>query len=87
LNLGIDRYLGVARHHRPIDSLSNPWPNKAMKLFMLGKKTRSFHVYQMCADEDYFYIHPNSVLLGFFGAVMAILLLLMFATWIGYKIW
>jgi len=54
---------------------------------MLGKKTPSFHVYQMSSDEDYFYIHPNSVLLGFLGAVMVILLLLIFATWIGFKIW
>ena len=58
-----------------------------MKLFMLGKKMRSFHLYQMSSDEDYFYIHPNSVLLGFLGAVMAILLLLILASWIGYKIW
>ena len=58
-----------------------------MKLFMLGKKTPSFHVYQMSSDEDYFYIHPNSVLLGFLGGVMAILLLLILAIWIGYKIW
>jgi hypothetical protein len=58
-----------------------------MKLFMFGKKTRSFHVYQMSSDEDYFYIHPNSVLLGFFGAVAVILMFLLFALWLGYKIW
>jgi hypothetical protein len=58
-----------------------------MKLFMLGKKMRSFHVCQMSSDEDYFYIHPNSVLLGFLGAVMVILLLVMFAVWLGYKLW
>ena len=58
-----------------------------MRLFMLGKKTRSFHVYQMSSDEDYFYIHPDSVLLAFLGAVIVILLFVMFEVWFGYKIW
>jgi hypothetical protein len=40
----------------------------------------------MSSDDDYFYVHPNSVLLGFLGAVVAILLLLLFALWVGYKI-
>ncbi len=57
-----------------------------MKLFMLAKKTGSFHVYQMSSDEDYFYVHPNSVMLGFLGAVVAILLFVMLAGWVGYKI-
>jgi hypothetical protein len=54
---------------------------------MLGKKTRSFHVYQMSSDEDYFYIHPNSVMLGFLGAVAVVLSFVIFAFWFGYKIW
>jgi hypothetical protein len=58
-----------------------------MKLFMLGKKTRSFHAYQMSSDEDYFYIHPNSVMLGFLLAVAVILSFLIVALWFGYKIW
>jgi hypothetical protein len=58
-----------------------------MKLFMLGKKTRSFHVYQMSSDEDYFYIHPNSVMLGFLVAVAVILSFLIVALRFGYKIW
>jgi hypothetical protein len=58
-----------------------------MKLFRIAKKTGSFHVYQMSSDEDYFYIHPNSVMLGILGAAGAILLFLMFTVWIGHKIW
>jgi hypothetical protein len=58
-----------------------------MKLLRLAKKTRSFHVYQMSTDDDYFYIHPNSVMLGFLGAVIVILLFLLFALWFGYRIW
>jgi hypothetical protein len=58
-----------------------------MKLFMLGKKTGSFHVYQMSSDEDYFYIHPNSVLLGFLGAAVVVLSFVIFALGFGYKIW
>ena len=57
-----------------------------MKVFRFAKKTPSFHAYQMSSDDDYFYVHPNSVLLGFLGAVVAILLLLLFALWVGYKI-
>lgn len=58
-----------------------------MKLFRFAKKSHAFHVYQMSTDEDYFYIHPNSVLLGFFGAVAVILLFLLCAGWLGYEIW
>jgi hypothetical protein len=52
-----------------------------------AKQTPSFRIYQMSPDEDYFYHHPNSVLLGSLDTVVAILLLLMLAFWIGYKIW
>jgi hypothetical protein len=58
-----------------------------MKLFMLGKKTRSFHVYQMSSDDDYFYVHPNSVMLGFLLSVVVILIFLLFALRMGFKIW
>jgi hypothetical protein len=47
---------------------------------------RSFRVYQMSSDKDYFYNHPNTVMLGFFGVVAVILLFLMSVVWIGYKI-
>jgi hypothetical protein len=57
-----------------------------VKLFMFAKKTGSFHVYQMSSDEDYFYIHPDSVLLGFLGMVIAILIFLLIALWMGFKI-
>jgi hypothetical protein len=58
-----------------------------MKLFMLGKKTRSFHVYKMSSDDDYFYVHPNSVMLGFLLSVVVILIFLLFALRMGFKIW
>jgi hypothetical protein len=58
-----------------------------MKLLMFNKKIRSFHVYQMSSNEDYFYIHPNSVMLGFLGAVAVVLSFVIFALWFGYKIW
>jgi len=58
-----------------------------MKLFMLGKKKRSFHVYQMSSDDDYFYVHPNSVMLGFLLSVVVILIFLLFALRMGFKIW
>jgi hypothetical protein len=58
-----------------------------MKLFMLGKKARSFHVYQMSSDDDYFYVHPNSVMLGFLLSVVVILIFLLFALRMGFKIW
>jgi hypothetical protein len=51
------------------------------------KRPRSFHLYQMSTLKDYFYNHPNTVLLGFLGTVAAILLLLTFAFWIGDRIW
>jgi hypothetical protein len=60
-------------------------PGKSQRY--LAKRPRSFHVYQMSPKDDYFYNHPNTVLLGFLGAVGAILLLLMLVFWIGYKIW
>jgi hypothetical protein len=37
----------------------------------------------MSSDEDYFYNHPNTVLLGFLGAVAIILLFLTSALWIA----
>jgi hypothetical protein len=46
-----------------------------------------FHVYAMSSEEDYFYRRPNSVLLGFLGAVAIMLLFVMCAFWIGYRIW
>jgi hypothetical protein len=52
-----------------------------------AKQKRSLHVYQMSSNQDYFYKHPNTVLLGFFGVVAAILVVLVIALWIGYKIW
>jgi hypothetical protein len=47
----------------------------------------SFHVYAMSSKEDYFYRRPNSVLLGFLGAVTIVLLFVMCAFLIGYRIW
>jgi hypothetical protein len=59
-----------------------------MKLSSFSNQTILFHPYQMSSDEDSFYNHhPNTVMLGNLGAVARILLLLMFALWIGYKIW
>jgi hypothetical protein len=57
-----------------------------MKLSSFAKPPRLFHVYQMSTDEDYFYKHPNTVLLGFLGSVAVLLLLLTFVLWIGYNI-
>ena len=57
-----------------------------MKMYRFDKRARSFHVYQMSSDEDFFYIHPNSVILGFLFATIGILLLLMSALWIGFEI-
>ena len=51
-----------------------------------AKPTRPFRVYQMSSNDDYFYYHPNTVLLGFLGAVAIILLLVTLAFWVGYKI-
>jgi hypothetical protein len=39
------------------------------------------------SEEDYFYRRPNSLLLGFLGAVAIVLLFVMCAFWIGYRIW
>ena len=50
------------------------------------KRPRAFHVFQMSSNDDYFYKHPNAVMLGFFVAVAAILLFLMLAFWVGYEI-
>jgi hypothetical protein len=47
-----------------------------MRLSPPKKQTHSFHVYQMSSDEDYFYNHPNTVLLGFLGTVAVLLLIL-----------
>jgi hypothetical protein len=58
-----------------------------MRSFAFGKKTRSFHIFHMSSNQDYFYRHPNSVLLGFLGAIAGILPLIWLAFWIGYKIW
>ena len=57
-----------------------------MKLSSFAKRPRLFHVYQMSSDEDFFYKHPNTVMLGFLGAVAVLLLLLTFVLWIGYNI-
>ena len=51
-----------------------------------AKQIRPFRVYQMSSNDDYFYYHPNTVLLGFLGAVAIILLLVTLAFWVGYKI-
>ncbi len=45
------------------------------------------HIYAMSSEEDYFYRRQNLVLLGFVGAVAIVLLIVMCASWIGYKIW
>ena len=58
-----------------------------MKLFRIAKKTGSFHVYQMSSDDDYFYIHPNSLILGILGATAAFLPFLIFTVRIGHRIW
>src|SRR5437764_12145 len=39
-----------------------------MKLFMFAKKTGSFQIFQMASNEDYFYVHPNSVMVPRFDA-------------------
>ena len=54
-----------------------------MQSSLSAKQTHSFHVYQMSSDEDYFYNHPITVLLGFLGAVAIILLFLTFALWVA----
>jgi|GEM_PF-6907456 len=41
----------------------------------------------MSSDQDYFYVHPDLVLLGFFDAVLTILVFLLIALWMGYKVW
>jgi|HubBroStandDraft_5_1064220.scaffolds.fasta_scaffold22975_4 hypothetical protein len=57
-----------------------------MKMYRFDKRARSFHVYQMSSDEDFFYIHPASVILGILGATAAILLLMMLAHWVRFQI-
>jgi hypothetical protein len=57
-----------------------------MRVLMLAKKTGSFHLYQMSSDDDYFYVHPESVLLGFLGVVIAILIFLLIALCMGFEI-
>jgi len=57
-----------------------------MKMYRFDKRARSFHIYQMSSDEDFFYIHPASVILGILGASAAVLLLIMLAHWIRFKI-
>jgi len=57
-----------------------------MKMYRFDKRARSFHVYQMSSNEDFFYIHPASVILGILGASAAVLLLIMLAHWIRFKI-
>jgi hypothetical protein len=52
-----------------------------------AKPPHSFHVYQLSSKEDFFYNHPNSVLLTFFGAVAGILFFLMSVAWIATRIW
>ena len=46
-----------------------------------------FHVYATSSEEDYFYRRPNPLLLGLLGAVAMVLLFVMCAFWIGYRIW
>ena len=58
-----------------------------MKLFRIAKKTGSFHLYQMSSDDDYFYIHPYSLILGILGACGAMLPFLIFTVRVSHKIW
>jgi hypothetical protein len=58
-----------------------------MKSSLHDEQESSTHVYQMSSDEDYFYEHPNTVLLGYLGVVAVLLLVLLFALWIGSWIW
>jgi hypothetical protein len=57
-----------------------------MKSSSVAKQTRLSHIYQMSSEEDYFYKHPNTVMLGFLGAVAVLLLVVTLALWIGYNI-
>jgi len=60
-----------------------------MKPFSITKQarlSRSLRVYQTSTDNDYFYNHTNTVMLGFFVAVAAILFFLMLTVWTCYKI-
>jgi len=57
-----------------------------MKMYRFDKRAHSFHVYQMSSDEDFFYIHPASVILGILVATGTILLLRMLAHWIRLEI-
>jgi hypothetical protein len=58
-----------------------------MKLSRFAERARSFHLYQMSSDQDFFYQHPNTVLLGFLGAVAGILLALISALSISVGAW
>ena len=57
-----------------------------MKMYRFDKRAHSFHVYQMSSDEDFFYIHPASVILGILVATGTILLFIMLAHWIRLEI-
>jgi hypothetical protein len=56
-----------------------------MKLSSPYRQEHPFHIYQTSTDQDYFFNHPNTVLLGFLGAVATVLLLLMLVVWVGYQ--
>jgi len=63
------------------------FPQGRSQIMKIASRPRHpFHVYAMSSEEDYFYRRPNSVLLGFLGAVAIVLLFVMCAFWIGYKI-
>ena len=58
-----------------------------MKIASSTKRRRPFHIYQMSTLKDFFFNHPDTVLLGFLGTVAGILLLLLLGLWIADKIW
>ena len=58
-----------------------------MTLSLLAERARSFHLYQLSSEEDWFYNHPNTVILGFLGAVASILLVLISVLCIGFGTW
>lgn len=57
-----------------------------MKMYRFDKRAHSFHIYQMSSDEDFFYIHPNSLILGMLFATVCMLFLLILGLWIATKL-
>ena len=57
-----------------------------MRSTLFTQKRRPIHIFQMSSDQDYFYKHPITVMLGFLGAAAILLLIVALALWVGYTI-